>query len=116
MRRVYFRAAYKIGLVQEVVPAGQQTDARHAGRGNIAKNAPIGIQVTKEAALKFIESGEQAAVDYIPKSRSRLHSEDFKEGIQSFVERRAAVFAANRLSARTLGCSTLRIKDQTWVA
>ena len=59
----------------------------------ITKNAPIGIQVTKEAALKFTEDGEQAAVDYIPKIKDRVfNSEDFKEGIQSFVERRAAVF------------------------
>jgi enoyl-CoA hydratase/carnithine racemase len=59
----------------------------------IAKNAPIGIQVTKEAALKYIESGEKAAIDYIPKIQDRVFkSEDMLEGIQSFVERRAAAF------------------------
>ena len=59
----------------------------------IAKNAPIGIQVTKEAALKYIEAGEKAAIDYIPKIKDRVFSsEDMKEGIQSFVERRSAVF------------------------
>jgi enoyl-CoA hydratase len=85
--------AYKIGLVQEVVPAGQQTERAIQVAETIAKNAPIGIQVTKEAALKFIESGERAAVEYIPKIKDRVFkSQDFKEGIQSFVERRAAVF------------------------
>jgi enoyl-CoA hydratase/carnithine racemase len=59
----------------------------------IARNAPIGIQVTKEAALKYIESGERAAIDFLPAIKDRvLNSEDAKEGIQSFVERRAAVF------------------------
>jgi enoyl-CoA hydratase len=59
----------------------------------IAKNAPIGIQVTKEAALKYIEGGEKAAIGYIPKIKDRvLDSEDAREGIQSFIERRAAVF------------------------
>jgi enoyl-CoA hydratase/carnithine racemase len=59
----------------------------------IAKNAPIGIQVTKEAALKYIEAGERAAIDYISKIKDRVFSsEDMKEGIQSFVERRSAVF------------------------
>jgi len=59
----------------------------------IARNAPIGIQVTKEAALKYIESGERAAIDFLPTIKDRvLNSEDAKEGIQSFVERRAAVF------------------------
>jgi enoyl-CoA hydratase/carnithine racemase len=59
----------------------------------IAKNAPIGIQVTKEAASKYIEGGEKAAIGYIPKIKDRvLNSEDAREGIQSFIERRAAVF------------------------
>lgn len=85
--------AYKIGLVQEVVAPGQQIQRAMEIAQTIAKNAPIGIQVTKEAALKFIESGERAAIDYIPKIKDRVfNSQDFKEGIQSFVERRAAVF------------------------
>jgi enoyl-CoA hydratase/carnithine racemase len=59
----------------------------------IAGNAPLGIQVTKEAALQYVEQGEQAAIAYIPKVRERvLGSADAREGIQSFIERRAAVF------------------------
>jgi enoyl-CoA hydratase len=85
--------AYKIGLVQEVVPAGAQIERAMEIAQLIAKNAPLGIQVTKEAALKFIEAGEKAAIDVIPHIRNRvMNSEDMKEGIQSFVERRAAVF------------------------
>jgi enoyl-CoA hydratase/carnithine racemase len=85
--------AYRVGFVQEVVPAGQQVDRAMALAEVIATNAPLGIQVTKEAALKFIEAGERAAIDVIPQIRGRvLDSEDAKEGIQSFVERRAAVF------------------------
>jgi enoyl-CoA hydratase/carnithine racemase len=85
--------AYRVGFVQEVVPAGQQVDRAMALAEIIARNAPLGIQVTKEAALKFIEAGERAAIDIIPQIRGRvLDSEDAKEGIQSFVERRAAVF------------------------
>ncbi|HEX7947710.1 MAG TPA: crotonase/enoyl-CoA hydratase family protein [Phenylobacterium sp.] len=85
--------AHRIGLVQEVVAPGQQVDRAMELAGIIAKNAPLGIQVTKEAGLKFIEAGERAAIDVIPEIRSRvMDSEDAKEGIQSFVERRAAVF------------------------
>jgi len=85
--------AYKIGFVQEVVKSGQQIDRAMEIAQLIAKNAPIGIQVTKEAALKYIESGEKAAIDYIPKIQDRVFkSEDMLEGIQSFVERRAAAF------------------------
>jgi enoyl-CoA hydratase len=85
--------AHRIGFVQEVVPAGQQIQRAMEVAQLIAKNAPIGIQVTKEAALKYIAAGERAAVDYIPNVWDRvMNSEDAKEGIQSFIERRAAVF------------------------
>ena len=85
--------AYKIGLVQEVVPLGRQVDRAMEVAQLIAKNAPLGIQITKQAALKFIEAGEKSAIEIIPKIRERvMNSEDMKEGIQSFIERRAAVF------------------------
>ena len=85
--------AYKIGLVQEVVPLGRQVDRAMEVAQLIAKNAPLGIQITKQAALKFIEAGEKSAIEFIPKIRERvMNSEDMKEGIQSFIERRAAVF------------------------
>ncbi|RRC30642.1 enoyl-CoA hydratase-related protein, partial [Escherichia coli] len=85
--------AHRIGLVQEVVPAGQQVERAMALAGIIARNAPLGIQVTKEARRKFIEAGEQAAIAIIPEIRERvLNTSDAAEGIKSFVERRAAVF------------------------
>lgn len=85
--------AREIGLVQEVVPAGQQVGRAMALAEIIARNAPLGIQVTKEAAAKYIEGGEAAAIAYIPDIKGRvLNSADAREGIQSFIERRAAVF------------------------
>ena len=85
--------AHEIGLVQEVVAVGQQIDRAMAIATAITRNAPLGIQVTKEASVKYIEGGEQAAIAYIPTIRERvLNTEDAKEGIRSFVERRAAVF------------------------
>jgi enoyl-CoA hydratase len=85
--------AHRIGLVQEVVPAGQQVERAMALAEAIARNAPLGVQMTKEAGRRFIESEEQAAIAIIPEICSRvLDSDDAKEGIKSFVERRAAVF------------------------
>jgi enoyl-CoA hydratase len=85
--------AYRIGLVQEVVPVGQQVDRAMTIARLIAANAPLGIQVTKEAGRKFIEAGERAAIDIVPTIRQRvMGTEDAAEGIRSFVERRAAVF------------------------
>lgn len=85
--------AYRIGLVQEVVEPGQQTDRAMEIARIIASNAPLGIRVTKTAGRKFIEAGEQAAIGVIPEIKARvLDSADAAEGIRSFVERRAAVF------------------------
>jgi enoyl-CoA hydratase/carnithine racemase len=85
--------AHRIGLVQEVVPAGQQVDRAMALARIIAANAPLGIQVTKEAGRKFIEAGEHAAIAFVPDIRARvMGSADAAEGIKSFVERRAATF------------------------
>lgn len=85
--------AKEIGLVQEVVPVDQLKERARAVATAIARNAPLGIQVTKEAALKYIEHGETAAVAYLPAIRDRvLGSADAREGIQSFIERRKANF------------------------
>jgi enoyl-CoA hydratase/carnithine racemase len=85
--------AYRIGLVQEVTPAGRQVERAMEIARVIAANAPLGIQVTKEAGRRFIEAGERAAVGVIPEIRQRvMGSADAAEGIRSFVERRAAVF------------------------
>jgi enoyl-CoA hydratase len=85
--------AHRIGLVQEVVPAGRQVERAMQLAQIIARNAPLGIQVTKEAGRKFIAAGEKAAIDAIPAIRARvMGSADAAEGIKSFVERRAAVF------------------------
>ncbi len=85
--------AYKIGLVQEVVPVGTQTERAMDVANLIAKNAPLGVQVTIEGGRKFLEAGEQAAIDFLPTIRERvLDTEDAKEGILSFIERREAEF------------------------
>lgn len=85
--------AYRIGLVQEVVPPGTQVERAMELAQIIAANAPLGIQVTKEAARTYIEAGEAAAIACIPEVRARvLGTEDAAEGIRSFVERRPAQF------------------------
>jgi enoyl-CoA hydratase len=85
--------AHRIGLVQEVTPVGRQVDRALEIAAIIAANAPLGIQVTKEAGRKFIEAGERAAIAAVPGIRERvMGTEDAAEGIRSFVERRSAVF------------------------
>lgn len=85
--------AYRCGFVQEVHPYGKHRERAMEIARLIAKVAPIGLRATKAAALTYIEHGEKAAIAVIPKVRDEVFaSADFKEGIQSFVERREANF------------------------
>ena len=85
--------ALQIGLVQEVVPAGQQIARATEIAHRIARNAPIGVRAMKEAALKYIQAGEAMAIAAIPAIHAAvMGTDDAKEGIRSFVERREAQF------------------------
>ncbi len=85
--------ALKIGLVQEVVPHGQQIDRAMELAQMISQNAPIGIRATKAAAHEFVAAAETTALAALPEIRAKvLGSKDMVEGIRSFMERRPAVF------------------------
>jgi len=85
--------ALELGFVQEVVPHGRQFDRAMDLAHEICQCAPLGLRATKEAARTFLEHGERAAVAQVPEIQAKVFAtEDFKEGIASFIERRAAVF------------------------
>jgi enoyl-CoA hydratase/carnithine racemase len=85
--------ALQLGFVQEVHPVGRHMERAREIAAVICECAPIGLRATKVSALKYIEAGEKAAIDCIPTIQKTVFAtEDFKEGIQSFVERRAATF------------------------
>ena len=85
--------ALQIGLVQEVHPYGRHRERAMEIAREICKCAPLGLRATKEAARVYLDQGEQAAIAAIPAIRKAVFaSADFKEGIQSFVERREARF------------------------
>lgn len=85
--------ALQLGLVQEVVPFGKHVERGMELAQRVAKNAPLGLRAMKEAALRYIEAGEAAAIAAIPAVRERvMSSADAAEGIRSFVERREARF------------------------
>jgi enoyl-CoA hydratase/carnithine racemase len=85
--------ALEIGLVQEVVPFGSHIDRGMEIAHLIARNAPLGLRAMKQAALRYIEAGERAAIAAISGVKEQvMDSEDAKEGIRSFVERREARF------------------------
>jgi len=85
--------AYRIGLVQEVVPAGTQLDRAITLAERIATQAPLAVQATKASARRYLNEGVQACIDAFDSVQAELlATEDAKEGVNSFVERRDALF------------------------
>ena len=85
--------AHRIGLVQEVVPTGTQLARATAIAERICEMAPLAVQETKASSRRWLDEGFQACVDALGSTQARLMStEDAKEGVASFEERRSAVF------------------------
>jgi enoyl-CoA hydratase len=85
--------ALRIGLVQEVVAAGTHVDRARALAQLVARQAPLGVQGTLANARVAAAEGPAAAASHL---RSLLPgilaSDDAREGVMSFVERREATF------------------------
>lgn len=85
--------ALRIGLVQEVVPAGQHVARARAIAQLIARQAPLGVLGTLENARIAAEKGAAAATAHLRSVLPRvMASADAVEGLQSFIARREAVF------------------------
>lgn len=89
----YAPEALRLGLVQEVVPAGEQLAKAREIAARIAAAAPLGVKNALRSARKAWNEGEAAAAaDLFPNLLPVMQSEDAAEGIRSFLERRDAVF------------------------
>jgi enoyl-CoA hydratase len=85
--------ALRIGLVQQVCEPGQQLARATAIAQTIARQAPLGVQATLRSARVALEQGPAAALaPLLADVRSIMASDDAREGLQSFVERREARF------------------------
>lgn len=85
--------ALRIGLVQEVVPVGQQRERARAIAATIARQAPLGVRGTLANARVARAAGTEAAKNHLVEVLEEvLASEDASEGLASFLERREARF------------------------
>ena len=85
--------AHRIGLVQEVVPAGEHVSRATWIAERIAAQAPLAVQATRRNAELAATHGEAAAqAGLMDAARALMDTEDAAEGLLSFVERREAVF------------------------
>jgi len=86
--------ALRLNFVQRVVPAGEQLqEALNIARA-IAAQAPLAVVATRQSVLKAVEQGPLVAMhEFISVQKTLSNSEDAKEGVQSFIEKRNARFS-----------------------
>jgi enoyl-CoA hydratase/carnithine racemase len=94
--RINAADALRLGLVNEVVPAVDLAAATRRWRDRILACAPLAVQATKEAALRGLDEPSLAAAishqkDY-PGFDRWWNSDDVREGVRAFGEKRAPVW------------------------
>jgi enoyl-CoA hydratase/carnithine racemase len=89
------REAYRIGLVNRVVPLDQLMPTAMELAETICQKGPLGVMATKEAMIRGhslpLEDGLQLEKDLANRIRD---TEDFTEGTKAFVEKRKPVYKA----------------------
>ena len=92
-RSISAEEAYRIGLVNKVVPVKSLMMETKKMAENIASKPPISVHAAKQAILRASDTTVEAGLDY---ERALFYSlfatEDAHEGMQAFLEKRKPVF------------------------
>lgn len=92
-RPITAREALDAGLVNKVVPVEVYLDEAKALAREIAKKPPIAVKLAKEAVLKTFDCSISEGLEFERKNFYMLFaSEDQKEGMRAFMEKRPASF------------------------
>jgi len=85
--------AYRIGLVNKVVPLDKLMDEAEEMANMLAKRAPLSLKAAKSSIKMAADVNLDSGLNFELLSASALFaSEDTKEGIRAFVEKRKPVF------------------------
>ncbi len=88
--------AARIGLVSRVVPAGELLEEARGLAARIAANPPLAVRAAKEGLRLAVGRGSDdldEMATFVGHSLSRLFAtEDHKEAVQAFMDRRPATF------------------------
>ena len=85
--------ALRLGMVQEVVPPGEESARAIALAERIAAQAPLAVAATLSNVRRSVFEGPNVAAAELKALQARLRStEDAVEGIRSFVEKRPSKF------------------------
>jgi enoyl-CoA hydratase len=86
-------AAYRMGFVQSLVAPGDQLTAAIEIAERIAAAAPLGVQASLASSRAARVAGDRVALDgLMPALPAMMATEDMREAVRAFVEKRQAVF------------------------
>ena len=84
--------AYRLGLVNHVVPAGEEVAKAKEILGKIARKGPVAIAKVIESVNAYFDSDQDGFEVEVNSFGKTCGTEDFKEGAGAFIEKRRANF------------------------
>ena len=89
-RHITAQEAYRVGLVNEVVPLNDLMPCAERWAQDILRCAPFSVRSSKEGAMKGLNLPLDAAMNYGYRLNEMMRSsEDYVEGPRAFAEKRA---------------------------
>jgi enoyl-CoA hydratase/carnithine racemase len=86
-------AAQRIGLVSRVVPHEQLMDTALGLAGRIAANPPLAVRALKAGLRRALDPNWDELGEWVSATLGELfQTEDHREGVRSFLEKRPAVY------------------------
>jgi enoyl-CoA hydratase/carnithine racemase len=92
-RKLDAREIERLGLANAVVPADQLLDEAMRWAGEIAAQPPLAVAAAKRTMRAGLDATFEANVHHVMAELMLLmHTDDFTEGVQSFVEKRPPIY------------------------